>query len=65
MGQRLEPKGKVLSISRSAGLLTYPATFTLVTSMNPCPQSHKSRSNIIELLGSVFKTRCKPVRALL
>ena len=37
MGQRLEPKGKVLSISRSAGSLTHPAAFTLVASMNPCP----------------------------
>jgi magnesium chelatase family protein len=37
MGQRLEPKGKVLPISRSAGSLTYPAAFTLVASMNPCP----------------------------
>ena len=47
MGQRLEPKGKVLSISRSAGSLTYPAAFTLVASMNPCPQRHKFRSNMV------------------
>ena len=28
---------KVVSISRSAGSLTYPANFILVASMNPCP----------------------------
>lgn len=28
---------KVVSISRSAGSLTYPANFILVGSMNPCP----------------------------
>jgi magnesium chelatase family protein len=28
---------KVVSISRSAGSLTYPANFTLTASMNPCP----------------------------
>jgi len=28
---------KIVSISRSAGSLTYPANFTLVASMNPCP----------------------------
>ena len=28
---------KVVSISRSAGSLTYPANFTLIGSMNPCP----------------------------
>jgi magnesium chelatase family protein len=28
---------KVVSISRSAGSLTYPANFTLIASMNPCP----------------------------
>ena len=28
---------KVISISRSAGSLTYPANFTLIASMNPCP----------------------------
>ncbi|RME40738.1 MAG: ATP-binding protein [Caldilineae bacterium] len=28
---------KLVSISRSAGSLTYPANFTLVASMNPCP----------------------------
>jgi len=35
--QPLDPTGKVVSISRSAGSLTYPANFTLVASMNPCP----------------------------
>jgi magnesium chelatase family protein len=28
---------KVVSISRSAGSLTYPANFTLIVAMNPCP----------------------------
>jgi magnesium chelatase family protein len=28
---------KLVSISRSAGSLTYPANFTLIGSMNPCP----------------------------
>ena len=28
---------KVVAISRSAGSLTYPANFTLIASMNPCP----------------------------
>jgi magnesium chelatase family protein len=28
---------KVIAISRSAGSLTYPANFTLIASMNPCP----------------------------
>ena len=28
---------KIVSISRSAGSLTYPANFTLIGSMNPCP----------------------------
>lgn len=28
---------RVISISRSAGSLTYPANFTLIASMNPCP----------------------------
>lgn len=28
---------KIVSISRSAGSLTYPANFTLIASMNPCP----------------------------
>lgn len=28
---------RVISISRSAGSLTYPASFTLIASMNPCP----------------------------
>jgi magnesium chelatase family protein len=28
---------KIIAISRSAGSLTYPANFTLVASMNPCP----------------------------
>jgi magnesium chelatase family protein len=31
---------KVVSISRSAGSLTYPANFTLVAAMNPCPCGH-------------------------
>jgi len=35
--QPLDPTGKVVSISRSAGSLTYPANFSLVASMNPCP----------------------------
>jgi magnesium chelatase family protein len=28
---------KIVSISRSAGSLTYPASFTLIAAMNPCP----------------------------
>jgi len=28
---------KIVSISRSAGSLTYPANFTLIAAMNPCP----------------------------
>jgi magnesium chelatase family protein len=28
---------KIVAISRSAGSLTYPANFTLIASMNPCP----------------------------
>ena len=28
---------KIIAISRSAGSLTYPANFTLIASMNPCP----------------------------
>jgi magnesium chelatase family protein len=28
---------RVVSISRSAGSLTYPASFTLIAAMNPCP----------------------------
>ncbi|MDM8518538.1 YifB family Mg chelatase-like AAA ATPase [Anaerolineales bacterium HSG6] len=28
---------KIVTISRSAGSLTYPANFTLIASMNPCP----------------------------
>ena len=28
---------RIVSISRSAGSLTYPANFTLIASMNPCP----------------------------
>jgi magnesium chelatase family protein len=35
----LDPTDKVVSISRSAGALTYPANFTLVASMNPCLQN--------------------------
>ncbi len=31
---------KVVSISRSAGSLTYPANFTLIAAMNPCPCGH-------------------------
>lgn len=31
---------KIIAISRSAGSLTYPANFTLVASMNPCPCGH-------------------------
>jgi magnesium chelatase family protein len=31
---------KVVSISRSAGSLTYPASFTLIAAMNPCPCGH-------------------------
>jgi magnesium chelatase family protein len=31
---------KIVSISRSAGSLTYPANFTLIASMNPCPCGH-------------------------
>ncbi|MEW5957890.1 MAG: YifB family Mg chelatase-like AAA ATPase [Chloroflexota bacterium] len=31
---------RVVSISRSAGALTYPANFTLIASMNPCPCGH-------------------------
>jgi len=31
---------KVVSISRSAGSLTYPANFTLIVAMNPCPCGH-------------------------
>ncbi len=33
---------KVVSISRSAGSLTYPANFTLIASMNPCPCGYAS-----------------------
>lgn len=33
---------KVVSISRSAGSLTYPANFTMVASMNPCPCGYYS-----------------------
>jgi magnesium chelatase family protein len=28
---------KIINISRSAGSLTYPANFTLIVAMNPCP----------------------------
>lgn len=35
--QPLDPTGKLVSISRSAGSLTYAANFTLIGSMNPCP----------------------------
>ena len=35
--QPLDPAGKVVSISRSAGATSYPANFILVGSMNPCP----------------------------
>ena len=28
---------KVVTISRAQGTLTFPATFTLVAAMNPCP----------------------------
>jgi len=31
---------RVVSISRSAGSLTYPANFTLIAAMNPCPCGH-------------------------
>ncbi|UCC89999.1 MAG: YifB family Mg chelatase-like AAA ATPase, partial [Anaerolineales bacterium] len=31
---------KTVSISRSAGSLTYPASFTLIAAMNPCPCGH-------------------------
>lgn len=31
---------KLVSISRSAGSLTYPANFTLIAAMNPCPCGH-------------------------
>jgi magnesium chelatase family protein len=31
---------KIVAISRSAGSLTYPANFTLIASMNPCPCGH-------------------------
>ena len=34
---RQQLEDKVVSISRSAGSLTYPANFTLTASMNPCP----------------------------
>jgi magnesium chelatase family protein len=33
---------KVVAISRSAGSLTYPANFTLIASMNPCPCGYYS-----------------------
>ncbi|MFQ5575695.1 MAG: YifB family Mg chelatase-like AAA ATPase [Anaerolineae bacterium] len=33
---------KIVSISRSAGSLTYPANFTLVASANPCPCGYYS-----------------------
>ncbi len=33
---------KIVSISRSAGSLTYPANFTLVASMDPCPRGFYS-----------------------
>jgi magnesium chelatase family protein len=35
---------KVVSISRSAGSLTYPANFTLIASMNPCPCGYATDS---------------------
>jgi predicted ATPase with chaperone activity len=31
---------KIVAISRSASSLTYPANFTLIASMNPCPCSY-------------------------
>lgn len=31
---------KIVAISRSAGSLTYPANFTLIGAMNPCPCGH-------------------------
>lgn len=47
---------KVIQLSRSAGTVTYPAQFTLVASMNPCPCGH--------LNDKQKSCTCKPYRVL-
>jgi predicted ATPase with chaperone activity len=45
--QPLDSASKVVSTSRSAGSLTYPANFSPITSMNPYPQSPTTGANFL------------------
>jgi hypothetical protein len=53
--QPLDPPGKVVAISCSAGSLTYPANFMLVGSMNPCPCGYFSDTDPEESAPAVCR----------
>lgn len=45
LGMLRQPlEDKIVAISRSAGSLTYPANFTLIANMKPCPCGYSGDS---------------------